>query len=417
MTATVEGHVLRVRERLELPSPPEAVEMRMPETRDRPLRVDVETDVPHRIVRVETNLLSFWSELVAAHELDLEPRTTIEWAWSVRPLVRVATNELFHPYHRALYEPLGRDVAETYFPTRLLGRPDEARRVLERVDAFHLHWPEWLAESLDDADVFVRLLAETGTTLVWTQHNLRPHRDLDHGHDLYQRFADVASLVVHHSEWGRRVACERYRFRADATHTVLPHGSFGHPTAEISREEAERELGLEPALTRIGIVGAPRPAKQVQAFMDAFAATTRTDLELLVFSLNGERVPDDPRIRAFPHQFVDSGVYRRRLAVLDAVALPFDPESEMLTSGLVGDVVGAALPAIVSRWPYLGESLGEAGIEYADGADLVELLQTLRPDTLARAAAASVARRHAMDWRCLAPRLLDAILAVGAIKC
>ena len=89
----------------------------------------------------------------------------------------------------------------------------------------------------------------------------------------------------------------------------------------------------------------------------------------------------------------------------------------MLTTGLVGDVVGAGLAAIVSRWPYLRESLGEAGIEYAGAADLVELLETLSTDTLARAAAASVARRDAVDWRCLAPRLLDAILAVGAIKC
>ncbi len=416
LVMTVDRHVLRVRERLELPSTPDSLDMRFTETRDRPLRVDVETDVPHRIARVETDLSSFWSELPAAHQLDLEPRTTIDWAWSVRPLVRIATNELVHPYHRALYEPLGGNVAETYFPTRLLRRPDEARELLERVDAFHLHWPEWFAESLDEAERFAQLLEETGTTLIWTQHNLRPHGDLRHGHDLYQRFADVAALVVHHSEWGRRVACDRYRFPSDATHIVLPHGYFRHPDA-ISRTEAERDLGLDSSVTRIGIVGAPRPAKQVQMFMDAFAATHRADLELLVFSLDGERVPDDARIRAFPHAFVDDETYHRRLEVLDAVALPFDPDGEMLTTGLVGDVVGAGLPAIVSRWPYLAESLGEAGIEYADERHLVEVLETLSPDSLAHAAAASITRRDAMDWRRLATRLFDAIVDLGAIKC
>ena len=214
----------------------------------------------------------------------------------MRPLLRVATNEFVHHYHRSLYEPLAGDVAETYFPTRLLRRPEEAREVLQRVDAFHLHWPEWLVESVEEADLFVRLLAETCTTLIWTQHNLRPHADVDGAHDIYQRFADAAGLVVHHSDWGRGIACDRYRFRADATHIVLRHGYFAAPADQVSRADAERELGLAAEVTRIGIIGAPRPAKQVQGFMDAFAATTRADLELIVFSLDGERVPDDPRI-------------------------------------------------------------------------------------------------------------------------
>jgi hypothetical protein len=420
MTVTVERHVLRIGERLHFPTPPDAVELLVTEARDRPLRVDVQSDVPHRIERVETKeaaYRSFWSELPVAHRLELEPRTSIELTWSVRPLVRVATNEIVHHYHRSLYDPLADDVAETYFPTRLLRRPDEAREVLERVDAFHLHWPEWLVESLDQADLFVRLLEETGTALIWTQHNLRPHAGVDGAHAIYQRFADAAALVLHHSDWGRGTVCDRYRFRADATHIVLRHGRFAVPADQVSRAEAVRELGLATGVTRIGIIGAPRAAKRVQDFMDAFAATTRPDLELIVFSLDGERVPDDPRIHTFRPAFVDREAYGHRLALLDAVALPFDPGGEMLTTGLVADVVGAGLPAIVSRWPYLRETLGDAGISYGDEAELIEVLEGLNVEQLARAAAASRALQAPLDWERLAPRLFDAIVSVGAIKC
>jgi hypothetical protein len=332
-------------------------------------------------------------------------------------LVRVATNELVHHYHRSLYDPLACDVAERYFPTRLLRRPAEAREVLERVDAFHLHWPEWLVESIDQANLFVRLLAETGTMLIWTQHNLRPHADIDGAHDIYQRFADAAALVLHHSDRGRRIACDRYRFRADARHRVLRHGHFPVPPDQASRADVERELGLAADVMRIGIIGAPRPAKRVQDFMDAFAATRRPDLELLVFSLDGERVPDDPRIHTFRHAFLDRAAYGRTLALLDAVALPFDPDGEMLTTGLVADVIGAGLPAIVSHWPYLRESLGAAGIAYADEAELIEVLDGLSAEALARAAAASRALQALLDWARLAPQLLDAIIGLGAVEC
>ena len=423
MTATVDRHVLRIDEHLALPSAPEAVSLLVTEARHRPLRVDVVTDVPHRIDRVDTEgvaaFRSFWSELPVIHQVDLEPRTAIDLTWSVRPLVRVATNELVHHHHRSLYDPLAGDVVEASFETRLLRRPDAVRELLERIDAFHLHWPEWFVETVEQADLFLHLLAETGTTLIWTQHNLRPHRDVDRAHDLYQRFADAARLVVHHSEWGRGVACGRFRFHADATHVVIPHGHFGaliEPPG-VSRADVEQELGLAPGVTRIGIVGAPRPFKRVQGFMDAFAATTRPDIELVVFSLDGEAVPSDPRIHAFPHTVVERGEYYRRLAVLDALALPFDPDGEMLTTGLVGDVVGAGLPAIVSGWPFLAESLGAAGISYTDEGHLVEVLEGLSGDELARAAAASRSLRPYLDWDRLAPAFLDAVIGVGAIKC
>ena len=75
--------------------------------------------------------------------------------------------------------------------------------------------------------------------------------------------------------------------------------------------------------------------------------------------------------------------------------LPFDPKGEMLTTGVVGDVVGLGLPAIVSSWPYLTESLGAAGLVYDDYDHLVapaRLADRGRSRTGARAARRALCR-------------------------
>jgi hypothetical protein len=212
----------------------------------------------------------------------------------------------------------------------------------------------------------------------------------------------------------------RYRYAPGAHHVVLPHGHFGAMT-EISpdaRAEAEAELGLTPCAIRIGMVGAPRREKQTQSFMDAFARASRDDLQLLVLSLDGEDVPDDPRITARPYEFVDRATYNRRLAAIDVIALPFAPDGEMLTTGVAADVVGLGLPALVSRWPYLREALGAAGIAYDHGGadDLPRVLDALSAEQLDRAAAASRALQGPLAWPRIAAAFLEAVVDVGAIK-
>ena len=55
-------------------------------------------------------------------------------------------------------------------------------------------------------------------------------------------------------------------------------------------------------------------------------------------------VPDDPRIAvAEPYAMVDVDLYARRLAACDLLALPFDPDGEMLATGVASDVIGLGL--------------------------------------------------------------------------
>ena len=121
---------------------------------------------------------------------------------------------------------------------------------------------------------------------------------------------------------------------------------------------------------------------------DAFAATRRDDVELHVFSLGpGDVVPaDDDRITAVRYEMVDRSLYDERLRGLDGLVLPF-AEGDMITTGTIGDVIGAGIAALVSDWGYLRESLGDAGIPYGD--DLTGAIERLDRDQLGRAARAA----------------------------
>jgi hypothetical protein len=164
-------------------------------------------------------------------------------------------------------------------------------------------------------------------------------------------------------------------------------------------------------------VGAPRVDKQSQRFMEAFARVERPDLQLVVLSLDDDDiVPDDPRITALPYEFVDRDRYNRRLATLDVIALPFDPDGTMLTTGVVADVVGLGLPAIASTWAYLTETLGAAALVYDDDASLEALLTSVDPAQLDAAAEVSVALQEEQSWERAAALTLAAMERLGTRK-
>lgn len=409
---SVERRTLTVEEHLTFDAPPDAVAVQVSEARDQPLVVTVESDHPHRLTIVDTDGVkewrSFWGELPRLHQIDLEPATEIELRWSVTPALRVATDAHHHWYHRSLYDPMAPWVTDRPLHRPQFERADAADR-LRPLDVYHLHWPEWVFdEDADGARRFVERLHDHGVALVWTQHNLLPHRPGDFD-ELYRVIAAGADGIIHHSAWGEQRVRTVRPYREDALHRVIPHGHWAALTSERTlarRAEAEAALGLDPCPLRLGIVGAPRPGKQTVAFMDAFARSSREDLQLLVLSLDdgdGERVPADSRITAHPYEFVDRAVWDLRLAAIDLVVFPFAPDAQMLTTGVFGDAIGAGLPALVTSWGFLIEVMGPAGIPMGDSpADWTAAIDALDSATIGAAADAAVARQPLYDWSHLA---------------
>ncbi len=322
--------------------------------------------------------------------------------------LRVLTNARRHHYHRSLYDPLVGRVLEGQLDFR------KGAAELERWDVFHLHWPEgMLGTDLDRHRSFIEQLEESGLPVVWTQHNLVPH-DRDPAHvAAYQAWASTAVGVIHHSRWGMGMVRERYAFKPDAIHRVIPHGHFGNLHVTADREEVERELGLTPGKLRLGIIGAPRPEKDVGMAIEAFAAAGRDDLELLAIALGpGDPLPDVHGVVAQQYEFVEPEAYNRRLTAIDVLVLPFSL-GEMLTTGTVGDAIGLGIPSIASDWPYLTEVLGDAAIVYGQGLEaLTTCIRNLDEASLAKARAAAQALQPVYDWTAVADQTFELLEAV-----
>lgn len=407
----VEGRTLHADEELRFDDDarPHALALQLTETKDRPLRVELRCDQPHAVTTIDVDGLkeyrSFWAELPVVHQLDVDPAPVVRLGWSVTPTLRVLTTALTHHYHRTIYDPLvaSRAVVDRQISTsRLLG--DDG--YLDAWDQFHLHWPEWfLGPDVGRHRDAVARLKGAGVRIVWTQHNLVPHDKDPRLGAIYGVWAAAADGVVHHSEYGRRRVEARYRFADGAVHRVIPHPHFGHL------------IGERPPRTgpiRLGVLGAPRVEKDVQGVLDAFAATTRDDLELHVWSLRGDEVvPDDPRIHVETYRMVDRPLYDERLRSLDALVLPFD-EADMITTGTTGDVIGAGIAALVSDWGYLTEALGAAGIPYGD--DLTGTIESLDRDRLEAAGAVARSLRQRVGQERVAALHLELLEAVGTTR-
>jgi len=462
-----EGRAIRGEVSLALAVTADAITLTVPEALGRPLGVAVEmasaVGAPVEIavergdgssdtwtnVAVEsvdtagiTEWRSFWNELPVVHEADLrgstpaltdglveggvgfgiangQQHTRLRYRLTVEPKLRVSSSAHGHHYHESLYGPMQFGVLD--LPPAVGVFRDKAVR-LEALDLFHLHWPEWTA--LDDPDAHhkaIDRLRRHQVPVVWTVHNLTPHDKNPEAYDpLYQGWADVVDVLIHHSVWGSARFNERYHVPSTTVQEVIPHGHFGplYSTGGASfRAENEAALGLAPAgpgtgRLRIGLVGAPRAEKDLDTFFAGVRASHRTDIEVVCWSRSGSDADRDPTTAVDPrmaiaevYEMVDEDLYGRRLGVCDVLAMPFGDGGDMLATGTTSDAVGLGLPILASSWPYLHEYLGDGALPMGDSAaSIASALNDLTPERVAAAAAASTAKQAAYDWTVVSAR-------------
>jgi glycosyltransferase involved in cell wall biosynthesis len=410
----VDGRSIVLDDTLEFAEPPDSVAVVVPETEALPLVVEASSDAHVTLSLIDVRGLaewrSSWSEIAIAHQLELEPARQVRYSLRVTPKLRVASTAFAHHYHESLYEPVSDRVVTRPSPLGPLGDPSVA---LADVDLFHLHWPEWVC--FDDVGAHEHAIAQLrdhDIPIVWTAHNLTPHdRRPDVYDPIYSRWADAADAVIHHSEWGMARLRERYAFRPECRHRVIPHGHWGPlwDSYRVDRADAEARLGLEPCALRIGLVGAPRPDKRVVEFLQGVAQSGRGDMQAVCWSLlPGESPPNDPRIPiAKVYRNVDPATYATYLSACDVIALPFTPDCDMLATGTAFDAIALELPALTTAWPYLTEVVGGAGIPIGvTASEVAAALDDLDPDTLEAARRVARERRAATEWHAIAEETL-----------
>lgn len=327
-----------------------------------------------------------------------------------------------HPYNRELYDQMADWVVDQPFPTDDHVNTIAKAEIFRGIDLFHLHWPELILNADPASHIkLIQTLQQLKIGIVWTQHNLLPHNCDPIWAEIYQLWATAADAVIHHSRWGLQRVLDYRPYAPGAIHAVIPHGHWQNLI-----ENTEVDTGAEPGADwigkrsrlQLGILGAPRGSKDVLGVVRAFLACERDDLELVIYSLGpDEVVPPHPRIHSVRYRRGPRSVYNRRLSTIDVLVLPFGNGGNMLTTGLVGDVVGKGIPALISEWDYLQETLGEAGIPFGgDGPDLTTCLRQLTREELDRAASASRALRDVHAWSTIAEQTLELLEAVSARK-
>ena len=418
-TYRVEGRSLVVSEQLRFDDPdglPGPLTLSIAESAAQPIDVEMDTG---RIQAIDTAGIaewrSFWGELPRVYQAEIQPAESVDYTWKVTPRLRVASTIHGHPYDRSLYDPLANRVVALG-----AGIPDDKLvRRLRDVDVLHMAWPEWWSGVNPErtAEVLGQVKA-TNTAIVWTQHNLLPHFfKTDEAAASYQLWAEAADAVIHHSEVGHEVALAAYDYGAHTKHQVIPHGHWGREyetVANINREFVELGEGWAPCGLRVAVIGTPRVEKDLQLVVDAVAACTRDDIQLVIRVDLSVAVPDDPRIIAEFGQ-LDFNQYLRRVKAFDAVILPFAP-SGMLTTGTAFDCIGAGVPAITSNWDFFDETFAGADIRYGETVeDLTRCLDNLTPEDLDRSRQALIDLRPTFEWSPIAEQTL-AVLEAAALS-
>ena len=181
---------------------------------------------------------------------------------------------------------------------------------------------------------------------MWTQHNLRPHTvQTADAAETYERWAEAVDGVIHHSLYGRDVACRALPY-SHARHFIIPHGHWGFrfPQIRPSRDLVEAEEGWPSAPIRLAVIGQPRREKALQEVVDAVHDSERDDLQLVARLSPQVRVPADRRVLP-TYGHLDTDRYYRRLTAVDAIILPFSGDT-MVTTGTVFDCIGGGIAAI-----------------------------------------------------------------------
>ena len=329
------------------------------------------------------------------------------------PLVKVAFLPVYaNPYQRLLAGGLAQAGVEV---TLLPGLPSAAwlRANRDTIDVLHFHWLYglYMAQWRTPAQVVAfrqrfRLARALGYRVVWTAHNIMPHRAAGlrplHAHIRRLVMAEADAVIVH-CQAGRRELLARFpRTRPTA---VIPIGSYAglYPGA-ADRATARARLGLSGAAFVTLTLGNIAAYKGLERFAAVFNATAAPDDVALIAGRDRDAgvvrrlrraAAADPRLRLHAGYVPDDEV-QLYLAAADALVAPFE---RILTSSSVVVGLSYGLPVVAPDMGCMAEQIGAAGVVYPPGDEGLAraLAEMKRADRAAMSDAARV-MAAGLDW-------------------
>jgi glycosyltransferase involved in cell wall biosynthesis len=316
-----------------------------------------------------------------------------------------------NPYQRLLADGLARQgIAVTMLP----GLPSAAwlRANRATTDLLHFHWLYGLTMArwrtpLQMAAFLRRLsLARAlGYGIVWTAHNVLPHRDaLRPLHVLIRRrMMAEADAVIVHCQAGRRELLARFP-RTGPT-AVIPIGSYaGLYPGTADRPTARARLGLGDATFVYLALGNIAAYKGLERFANVFSATAAPGDVALIAGRDRDagvarrlrRAAADGRIRLRVGYVPDDEV-QPYLAAADALVAPFE---RILTSSSVVVALSYGLPVVAPDLGCMLELIGDAGLVYpaGDPNGLARALGDIKRADRERMSAAALAIAASLNW-------------------
>jgi glycosyltransferase involved in cell wall biosynthesis len=282
-----------------------------------------------------------------------------------------------NPYQHQLAEAL----APCGVTVEMLGTmpsPAWLRENVERVSILHLHWLYGIYMSRFRTPLTVgafwrrlRLAQQLGYRVVWTAHNVLPHRTELwplHVH-IRRRIMREADAVIVHCHKGE--AALRERFFRHGPIEVIPIGNLiGLFPLTMSPGMARTALGLPDTAYVYLFLGLLAPYKGVDRLIEAFWQMAREEDRLVIAGKSLSRtVADqakaaaeaDPRIHLHLGHVPDEAMQHYLLSA-DALVAPY---RTVLTSSSAILALSYGLPVIVPSLGCLPETIpAEAGILY-----------------------------------------------------
>ncbi|MEN1681506.1 MAG: glycosyltransferase family 4 protein [Planctomycetota bacterium] len=325
-----------------------------------------------------------------------------------------------NPYLQSLcgeIEALGCEIIPVPYTTYFLRAAPDAWRA----DVVHIHWPDtymvaktaWKTCSKSCVFLFqVLLLRLRGARIVWTAHNLASHEgDSPRLQSFFTwLFTRMCHRLLAHNSACAEVVAEHYGVRRDKV-CVVEHANYinDYPSG-ISRDDARRQLGIEPGAFVFLFVGAIRGYKGVLELIEAFdelgGSKAGGGEARLIVAGKPKTTAIDEEVRAkadakagviYKNEFVPTDEMQVYMAAADVVVLPY---RKIFTSGSLLLAASFGKAAIVPDVRTLVGTVDERGTIPFKADDPNGLIDAMR---LAVAERATLEERGQASYASVAP--------------